>query len=428
MVGVTILDELFASSLPGFMLWSAAGAAWIAASLLIRRASTVLRIQVGILLAAGVGILWYAGSRGAVIDPLHAANSNLGLLTMIASVGFLRLVTLPAAGKVRRLPVGRRAYLQTVLGVGIFASVINISAPILIADRIHREHPLGRLATQSIIRVFCAMSNWSPFFGAMAAVLITVTEASLGWIVIGGLPIALLCVIAVLLEARWRYREQVSRFVGYPLEREALLVPAVLLVSVGILSQVFPGLSILVIIAVCALLLTVFLLYRRQGGVGMARTLGGHVTDALPAMVGELSLFLAAGVLATAMSAMIEVGAITSPFTPLRRPCRHRVAGHHGPARHHGNTPHHSRLEPDPASDATGSQSDTARYRLSHGLEPGHRQQLPVRHPARLPGTLWHTELEVCELELALCVGDVLPGRLLALDHRTGPAMTLQRS
>lgn len=314
MVLVTIGDGLSGPPLPEFVQWGAAGSAWLAASLLIRNTSLALRLQVGVLLAAGVGILWYAGNRGAHIDFLRAANTNHGLLSMIAAVGFLRLVTLPATGMVRRLPVGRRAYLQTLLGVGIFASVINISAPILIADRIHRERPLARFTTQSIIRVFCAMSNWSPFFGAMAAVLTTVGGASLKWIVITSLPFSILCAFVVFLEANWRYRDQMTEFVGYPLERESLLVPVVLLFSVGILAQLLPDISILVIIAVCALLVTTLLLYLRQGASKMNQEICAHVINALPGMVGELSLFLAAGVLATAMSAMIDVGIITSPF------------------------------------------------------------------------------------------------------------------
>ena len=315
MILLTILDGLPILELPGPLLWLSGGSAWLAATLLIRRAPLGLRIQVGALLLAGLGLLWFAASRGAAIDVLYASNINHGLLTMIAAVGFLRLVTLPAPGEVRRLPVGRRAYLQTLLGVGVFASVINISAPILIADRIHRERPLARFTTQSIIRVFCAMSNWSPFFGAMAAVLTTVSDASLGWIVVTCLPFSLLCATVVLLEAGWRYREQVSEFVGYPLEREALLVPVILFFSVAVLARILPSISILVVIAVSALVVTALLLLQRQGPVDTALTLRKHVAETLPGMVGELSLFLSAGVLAVGMSAMIDIGLIHSPFT-----------------------------------------------------------------------------------------------------------------
>lgn len=293
----------------------AALAAWAAAVLLIRRGTLILRIQVGVLLAIGVIMILVARHHGAEINFMQAVGANTGLLSMIAAVGFLRLVTLPTAGKVRRLPTGRRAFLQTLLGISVFSSVINISAPILIADRIHRERPLARFTTRTIIRVFAAMSNWSPFFGAMAAVLTYVEKARLDLIILIGLPFSALCVAIVVAEARWRHRDEVKNFVGYPLERDALLVPILLMAGVAICSQLFPDIPILVLIAVCALVVTVFLLIRRTGSSATAGALREHVLSHLPQMVGELSLFLAAGVFAVGIAALIDTGIIVSPFT-----------------------------------------------------------------------------------------------------------------
>jgi hypothetical protein len=313
MVLLTILDGLL--TLPDATRWLAAVTAWSAGVLLMPRASLLLRVQVGVLLAVGIGLIIHAARHGARFDGLQAVSANTGLLTMIAAVGFLRLVALPAAGEIRRLPTGRRAFLQTVASVGIFASVINISAPILIADRIHRERPLDRFTTRSIIRVFTAMSNWSPLFAAMAAVLTYVEGARLDLIVIACLPFSILCVLVVVAEARWRHGAEVKTFVGYPLEKESLLLPLLLMFGVALSTRAFPQIPILVVIAICALGLTTAFLLARSGPTPALASLKHHVTQNLPQMVGELSLFLAAGVFAAGVAAIIETGIVESPFT-----------------------------------------------------------------------------------------------------------------
>ena len=50
-------------------------------------------------------------------------------MTMIASVGFLRLVVIPEERQQESLPIGKTAFLRTILGLNIASSVINISAP-----------------------------------------------------------------------------------------------------------------------------------------------------------------------------------------------------------------------------------------------------------------------------------------------------------
>ena len=120
MVLLTILDNLAPWRFSDPLRWFAGISAWLATLLLIRQATFFLRIQVGILLGAGLGMILLAHGRGVAIDPLSAISTNTGLLSMIAAVGFLRLVALPRPGEVRRLPVGRRAYLQTLASIGVF--------------------------------------------------------------------------------------------------------------------------------------------------------------------------------------------------------------------------------------------------------------------------------------------------------------------
>ena len=296
-------------------LWIAGIAAWLAALLLFTDTSRILKAQVSLILLAGIAMIFYAHGQVTPFDPGSVISSNTGLLTMIAAVGFLRLVVIPDSLQEESLPIGRKAFLQTIIGLNISSSIINISAPIMIADRIHRKRPLQRFSAQTFTRIFCGVSSWSPFFGAMAVVLTYVNQASLGWIIVAGFPFMLVGAIGVYVEARLRYPQEVENFVGYPTHLAALKIPAILIVTVVAMSQLFSAIPILVVIAMSALLVTSSTLLVRNGLAASLTRLRQHSTDGLPGMVNELCLFLAAGVLAAGISALIQQGVVENPFT-----------------------------------------------------------------------------------------------------------------
>jgi hypothetical protein len=256
----------------------------------------------------------YARQHSVLVDTNALISANTGLMTMIAAVGFLRLVVIPETEQQEALPVGRKAFLQTILGLNISSSVINISAPILISDRIHRKRPLDRFTAQTFTRIFCGVSTWSPFFAAMAVVLTYVSDASLLWIIVAGFPFMLIGFIGVYFEARIRYPNEMESFVGYPTHLSALLVPAILIITVVLISQLLPTTPILVLIAISALLVTCSVLILRHGMIGSIERLKTYVTNGLPRIVNELCLFLAAGVLAGGISALITQGVFENPF------------------------------------------------------------------------------------------------------------------
>ncbi|NKB75567.1 MAG: hypothetical protein GKR96_00660 [Gammaproteobacteria bacterium] len=297
---------------------------WIAASLLFLDLVRGQRIQVGLLLAVGLLLLGLSTMSGAEINFQGVISGNTGLLTMITSVGFLRLVAIPderpfsddkpSSSTKSVLPIGPNAYVQTLLGTALFGAVINISAPMLIADRIHQYRPLKRFTSQSITRVFSGAASWSPFFAGTAVVLTVVPEAQLSLLMMAGFPFAVIGILIVYAEARWRYSEQMDDFVGYPLRLNSLLIPGMLAVLVLLSNWLLPNLSILIAIALSALLITTMMLIYRLGMKGGWRQLVKHVSHGLPRVVNELTLFLSAGVLATGISSMIQVGFITIPL------------------------------------------------------------------------------------------------------------------
>ena len=65
---------------------------------------------------------------------------------MLASITLLRLLTPPLREDEAELPRGAGTYLRSMLGVHAFGAVINISAVIIMADRLTRtSRPYGNL-------------------------------------------------------------------------------------------------------------------------------------------------------------------------------------------------------------------------------------------------------------------------------------------
>ncbi len=315
MILVTIAEGLIHLEIGINLLLIAGICGWLAAFLLFPETPGILRIQVGIIILVGISLSIYAVSLGGNADLEAAIGGNTRLLTMVAAVGFLRLVAIPESSQKEVLPIGIKAYIQTLLGLNITSSVINISSPILMADRIHRVRPLDRFTTQSLTRVFCGVSSWSPFFAAMAVVLTYTGEAKISWLIAAGLPFTLLGLSIVFAEARIRYRNEVENFIGYPMHLNSIIIPLLLALAVLGGSWLLPKTSVLDIIAISALLITLGSLGVRNGLHKSIMQVKQYVIDGLPRIVNELTLFLAAGLIAAGMSALIRQNIVPNPFS-----------------------------------------------------------------------------------------------------------------
>lgn len=285
-------------------VWLPGLCGWLAAALLIDKIKITQRWQTAAIAATGLLLHYISAERGVPIDVGKAIGINAGLISMIAAVGFLRLVVNPGATN-EKLPVGARSYYRTMVGVWLFGSVINISAPILFADRLAQREGLSRLASQSIVRVFTICSGWSPFFGGMAVVVTYVPDVNIGLVILLCLPFSLFGLATVLIEARLRFSRELSVFRGYPVQFSSLWVPVVLAVIVVCLSWLTPDWSVLTHISLGALIVSVFGLMIHKSWIDTLRALRKHITDHVPGMVNELSLFLVAGVLATGLASFL---------------------------------------------------------------------------------------------------------------------------
>jgi len=302
MVLLTLVSDIAEPVVP---LWIAGLIGWCAVFLLFPGVKKSQLYQTAAITVAGLIFLIIGQVREGQALWLQSIGNNAGLVSMLASVGFLRLIALPAnEARSVSLPIGFKAFVKTLAGVSLFGSVINLSAPILFADRLHKHDALGRLASQSITRIFTSTSAWSPFFGGMAAVLTSVPDMRLGFVIVACLPFALASFVVVLLEVRLRYWQQVQTFRGYPVNFFNLWIPAVLASIILMLTALAPEWSVLTHISLSALMLTVVVLFLRERD-GCYKTLSRFIVDGLPTMINELQLFLAAGVLAAGLATLI---------------------------------------------------------------------------------------------------------------------------
>ena len=78
-------------------------------------------------------IAWQTGDASQL---LGALTMNQSMIVMLMGVQFLQLVAMPDSEINETLPTGKKAFIKTFLGLHLFGSVINMSAVILVADRL----------------------------------------------------------------------------------------------------------------------------------------------------------------------------------------------------------------------------------------------------------------------------------------------------
>lgn len=276
----------------GLLTWSAGILLWPELPAHTRR-QVVILISIG-LMAIGWGLTQHLTPGWSMM-----LSGNAQLLSMLAAVSFLRLITRPDDDAGGRLPQGRRAVWSTLLGVHLFGAVINLSSVFIMGDRMRGKAGLNREQSIVLTRGFSAAALWSPFFAAMAAAMTYAPGARLERIWLIGMPLA---IIALLLTGSGR--REPRQFVGYPMHPSALALPAVLALAVMSLHQVQPEWHILGIICLLspALSLIVVLIRRRQPGQRLQR----HITRDMPTMHNELCLFLAANVMAAGLNTLFQ--------------------------------------------------------------------------------------------------------------------------
>jgi len=297
------------ASLTGAVPLLAAGLpAWVAGIILWPDVPRRVRIQSGVLLgvgALGLGIGWRAD--GAV-DWQTAIAGNALLIAMLGAVSFLRLIAVPPTSPAQPTSRGRRSLATTLAGVHLFGSVVNLPTVFIMARRMSDGQTLTRQQTIALVRGFGSAAFWSPFFAAMAAALTYAPGARLPLLLMVGVPLA---GVGLALTYRDVSARDAEAFVGYPIHFASLWLPGLLAGVILLAHSWRPSLSVLGLIALLAPTVStaaVMLTERRP-----ARLLVDHVRYGLPAMRGELVLFLSAGVMAAGLMSLISVTGLALP-------------------------------------------------------------------------------------------------------------------
>lgn len=307
LAGLAVVGMLVASllssrgSLPG-VTWLPGLLAWCAGLLLLPGLNRFQAVQTGAMLGLGVAGLGWAASHGDFAWWPAVSGGNHAILAMLSSVTFLRLIT-STVGDQLPLPRGRRAVLQTLAATHLFGAVINISAPVLVGERIAHRGRLTALQGRVVSRAFVAASMWSPFFIAMALILQYLPHARFTVIAGGGFLASSL----LLAWCAWRLPRapDADQFVGYPLRMQALWAPCLLSGCVLGGHLLLPQLPILPLIQ-GASLGVVALVLPWQRGWQAGNALLTHARERLPGMAGEFAMFLASCVMSAGIDAAVR--------------------------------------------------------------------------------------------------------------------------
>lgn len=312
-VAVIIL-VVAAAWLPAYPAWITGVIAWLACLLLLPRLPRHQLIMV--LVLAGLGALGIAWGMARGNDDLirMALTQNVPLSGMLIAVSFLQLIAVSGNTTAEPLQQGRGALFKTMIGVHLFGAVINFSAVAIFADRLSARSRLTMEQAMGLSQAFIVGAAWSPFYGAMAAALTAAPEASLPQLILWGLPVAAIGIVVTWFTLTSKRHGGAENFVGYPLHLEALWVPAVLAVGVLAMHEWQPQWPVLAIIAALSALVTIITLLVRNGAQA-GPVLLRHVYTRLPGMNGELTLFLAAGILSAGMTGTIDALDLGLPFS-----------------------------------------------------------------------------------------------------------------
>lgn len=302
LIGVIVL-AITAALYDPWPAWPAGALVWLAALLLLGSLKGPQRWQVRAMFACGVLGLSLGLLRGADWQYLRqAVAANQTVIAMLMGVSFLRLVgSTPLDGADDR-PVGKAALVRTLLGGHLIGSVINMSTVAILGDRLSQSGRLSSLQALVILRGFSSAAFWSPFFAAMGIALISAPGAQLATLVTVGLPAA----AAALAITIWQISRhpEVDQTIGYPMHLDSLWLPLLLAVLVMVAHQCWPAISVLTLVTLISVLFAPLWVTLRQGRSGLRASLN-HIHFGLPRLGGEVSLFLAAAVMAAGVAALL---------------------------------------------------------------------------------------------------------------------------
>ncbi|MGP9675066.1 MULTISPECIES: hypothetical protein [unclassified Halomonas] len=310
LAGVLILLGLIAQILGFTGLINTAHAVsyvlWLAVILLWKDIPKRSRFQAGVLMVLGILMLlvarFYYHNH---VDWPAMLQGNAFVVAMLVGVSFISLVGKQQGRKKapgKRL-TGSGGVLRTWLGVHFLGTILNISTVIMVGDRLARTAPLTIPQYLALNRGLSSAALWSPFFASMGIVIALAPQMQYSYVALFGFPLAMISGLLTTLELGRRF--DLREVYGFSLAPRSLLMPVIMALLVMVFHfWLTPRLSIVGIITF--LIPAVALIYNLREGTGYTLwRVRQHTTTRLPAMRGEVSLFLAAGLFTLGLSALV---------------------------------------------------------------------------------------------------------------------------
>lgn len=251
---------------------------------------------------------------GFAIDFQRVFTANQYLLTLLAGVGFLRLITSVKLEGQEQVPKGKQSFLKTYFGVHLFGAVINMSALILVADKLYKRQALTTTQIVLLTRAFAADAYWSPFFVAFAAVSVYAPNLETKIIFLSGLFLAFVSLLFTYLEIFRNKKFNVKNFEGYPLSLNSLLLPFSLAFLVLFTNYFYPNIKIIILIPTFSIVLVLLVLSVKTNFYKALKDINKHILEELPNMKSEMSLFLVAGMFGISVSSILIGLHVNLPF------------------------------------------------------------------------------------------------------------------
>ncbi len=286
--------------------------AWLYIAIESPRLKPKQRKQILILFTAGVAAAILAWSQGSTITLQTLFGEHLKLAMLLTAISFIGMASQIGCDVSKP---GSRSFITTLLGMHLFSSVANFSSVIVVGDQIKSNKGIDQLSQLVLSRGFGMAVLWSPFLSLLPLVLEQVPGVELSQIYPFSIAIAATGLLLSTLEARFRATTALNSYAGYPLKRETLAMPFALIGMILLLSWQQPQLPTVFLVSLLSIIVPVSLLTLRTGIARSAEKVSQHITAKLSESRAEISLFMAAGVLAAGVKACIGVGLISLPFT-----------------------------------------------------------------------------------------------------------------
>ncbi|MBY8182232.1 hypothetical protein KW505_21385 [Vibrio fluvialis] len=279
------------------------GSAFITCSLffMLPHLTPIVKWQVYSFISIGViGLLigWY---HNPSIDWQRSLTINIPLICIILGASMLKLVCTPS--QKNRQSAGNKGIWQTLISTHLFSSVINISAMYIAADFFYRSAKLSDAHVAILSRAYTLSMLWSPMMAGMAIALTWSPQASIVYLLVMGMLLAILGLWFTARHATHLDGGQNDQFKGISMSIADLKIPVCLTLLVLLFNYAFDIDSVPLLVtgvSVGSVLLLV-LIRHPKNGVSMVAE---YASIQLPSMKNEIALFIAAGIFAQGLTTL----------------------------------------------------------------------------------------------------------------------------